>query len=75
MYPPTEKIGTIVVENFSALGRLTAMRFIEWVQKNTNGVVSLPTGKLPEYFIKSVKYFFSNWEAKTVRQMINGVFR
>ena len=31
IYPPTEKIKTIAVENFPALGKLAAMRFVEWV--------------------------------------------
>ena len=44
LYPPTEKIKTIVVENFPGLGKLAAMRFIEWVQEHPEGVISLPTG-------------------------------
>ena len=55
IYPPTEKIKTIVVENFPALGKLAAMRFIEWVQDHPGGVVSLPTGKTPEHFIRWVE--------------------
>ena len=35
-------------------GKLTALRFLEWVQQNPEGVVSLPTGKTPEYFIRWV---------------------
>ena len=31
------------------------MRFIEWVQQNPGGVISLPTGKTPEHFIKWVQ--------------------
>jgi glucosamine-6-phosphate deaminase len=62
LYSPTEKIGTIVVDNFPALGKLTALRFIEWVQQNPGGVVSLPTGKTPEHFIKCVKYFLRRWD-------------
>ncbi len=38
LYPPTEKIPTIVVENFPSLGKLAAMRFIEWIQDNPGGV-------------------------------------
>src|SRR5882762_10433163 len=33
IYPPTEKIGVIEVENFPSLGKLAALRFIEWVQR------------------------------------------
>jgi hypothetical protein len=53
-YPPNEKLPAIVVDNFPNLGRLTALRFLEWVAVNPEGVVALPTGKTPEYFIKYV---------------------
>ncbi len=72
IYPPTEKIKSIVVENFPLLGKLTALRFIEWVQKNPGGVVSLPTGKTPEYFIKWTKYYLKNWDKKEVREELEG---
>ena len=61
VYAPTEKIGVIEVDNFPALGKLTAMRFLEWVQNNPEGVISLPTGKTPEHFIKWVNYYLQNW--------------
>ncbi|MDZ7345050.1 MAG: glucosamine-6-phosphate deaminase, partial [candidate division KSB1 bacterium] len=61
IYPPPEKVGVIVVDHFPALGKLAALRFIEWVQHNPGGVVSLPTGKTPEHFIKWVKYFLRHW--------------
>jgi glucosamine-6-phosphate deaminase len=74
-YPPTEKTGVIVVDNFPALGKLTALRFLEWVQENPGGVISLPTGKTPEYFIRWVKHYLSAWEeAETQRDLEeNGV--
>ena len=40
----------IAVDNFPLLGKLAALRFIEWVADNPEGVISLPTGKTPEYF-------------------------
>lgn len=61
MYKPTEKIPIIQVDNFPELGKLTALRFLEWVQENPGGVISLPTGKTPEHFIKWVAYFIKNW--------------
>lgn len=67
LYPPAEKIATIVVDNFPALGKLAAMRFLEWLQQNPEGVVSLPTGKTPEYFIKWVSHLLTNWEQADVR--------
>ncbi|MDP3150757.1 MAG: glucosamine-6-phosphate deaminase [Ignavibacteria bacterium] len=66
IYSPTEKIPVIQVSSFPELGRLTALRFIEWVQKNPGGVISLPTGKTPEHFIKWVGYFLKNWGKKDV---------
>ncbi len=66
-YPPEEKIPSIIVSNFPALGRLTAVRFLEWVLQHPEGAVSLPTGKTPEYFIKFVHYFLRNWDKKEVR--------
>ena len=60
-YPSSEKISTIVVENFPALGKLAALRFIEWVQHHPGGVISLPTGKTPEYFIHWVARLLNNW--------------
>ena len=74
-YSPTEKINCIVVDNFPALGKLTALRFLEWVQLNPEGVISLPTGKSPEYFIKEVRQFLNKWQDKDVQQEleVNGI--
>ena len=70
-YLPTEKIKIVEVENFPALGKLTAIRFIEWLLLNPGGVVSLPTGKTPEYFIKWVTYFFQNWDKQDVKKELS----
>ncbi len=61
IYPPTEKIGVVVLENFLSLGKSTALRFLEWAQQNPDGVVALPTGKTPEYFIKYVIHYLNTW--------------
>ncbi len=66
----TTKIPTIVVDNFPQLGCLTALRFIEWVVENPNGVVSLPTGKTPEYFIKWIEYILGNWKNPSVESLL-----
>ncbi|CAN5415111.1 glucosamine-6-phosphate deaminase [soil metagenome] len=66
-YEPRERISIIEVPNFPSLGRLTALRFIEWVQDNPDGVISLPTGKTPEYFIKWTKHFLGNWTSKAIQ--------
>jgi len=66
IYTPTEKIPVIIVDNFPKLGKLNALRFLEWVQENKGGVISLPTGKTPEHFIKWVQYYLQNWTKKEV---------
>jgi glucosamine-6-phosphate deaminase len=66
-YAPQEKLGVIVVDSFPALGTLAALRFIEWVQSNPDGVVALPTGKTPEFFIKEVKRFLAGWKRKSIQ--------
>ncbi|MFC1563772.1 6-phosphogluconolactonase [candidate division KSB1 bacterium] len=75
IYLRSEKIKTIIVENFPALGKLAAMRFIEWVQNNPGGVISLPTGKTPEYFIKWVVRLLETWETKETQKELeeNGI--
>jgi glucosamine-6-phosphate deaminase len=52
----------LTVDNFPKLGLITACRFLEWVSDNPNGVISLPTGKTPEYFIKWTQYLLENWD-------------
>jgi glucosamine-6-phosphate deaminase len=59
----TTGIPYVVVDNFPGLGLLTSLRFLEWVAENPDGVISLPTGKTPEYFIKWTKYLLNNWES------------
>jgi glucosamine-6-phosphate deaminase len=68
LYPPNEKVGVIVVDNFPSLGKLAALEFIEWIQNNPGGVVSLPTGKTPEHFIKWVTHFINNWNDPDVQR-------
>jgi len=70
LYPPTEKIPTIVVENFPALGKLAAMRFLEWVQGHPGGVIALPTGKTPEHFIKWVRRAIRGWDIPDIQKTL-----
>jgi glucosamine-6-phosphate deaminase len=58
------RIPYIVVEHFPKLGLLTALRFLEWAIENPEGVISLPTGKTPEYFIKWTQFLLENWNRK-----------
>jgi len=56
------KMPYVVVRNFPGLGLLTSLRFLEWVAQNPDGVISLPTGKTPEYFIKWTQFLLNNWD-------------
>ncbi len=59
----------IVVDNFPLMGLLTALRFLEWVSENPKGVISLPTGKTPEYFIKWTTHLLENWDSEKIRDL------
>lgn len=52
----------LTVDNYIVLGQLTALRFIEWTGLNPGGVIALPTGKTPEFFIKWLQYYIENWD-------------
>lgn len=61
---------TLVTDNYIILGQLTALRFIEWVSLNPGGVVALPTGKTPEFFIKWLEYYRDNWDRESKEGLI-----
>ncbi len=64
------KIPYIVVQNFPDLGLLTSLRFLEWVNENPEGLISLPTGKTPEYFIKWTNKLLKEWDLKENRSLM-----
>lgn len=63
------KIPYLLVDNFPKLGLITACRFLEWAANNPDGVISLPTGKTPEYFIKWSQFLLENWDTKKGKQI------
>ena len=65
------RIPFITVNNFPDLGLLSALRFLEWVSENPEGVISLPTGKTPEYFIKWVQRILHKWDKKDIQLIRN----
>jgi len=69
-YAPQEKMRALVVQNFPALGKAAAFRFLEWAQKNPEGVCSLPTGKTPEYFIKWVQRALKEWSTPAIQDEV-----
>ncbi len=63
------KMPYVTVDNFPKLGLLTALRFLEWSAENPNGVISLPTGKTPEHFIKWTSHIMSHWNDAKVKDL------
>jgi len=41
---------------------------LEWIELNPEGVIALPTGKTPEYFIKWTNYYLKNWDKKEIQK-------
>lgn len=64
-----ERIPIVEVDSYPILGQFVALRFIEWAQRNPKGVVSLPTGKTPEYFLRWMHHIIGDWDHKDVRQL------
>ena len=65
----SSNIPYLIVDSFPDLGLITTLRFFEWVYNNPEGVISLPTGKTPEYFIKWTSYLLNNWDSRTVKSI------
>jgi glucosamine-6-phosphate deaminase len=70
IYPPTEKIPVVSVRHFYGLGRLTALRFLEWAQEHPDGVIALPTGKTPEPFIHWTIRLLDTWQTPETQQLL-----
>lgn len=73
---PGERAPTIEVLNVYELGKLVALSFLEWVTENPTGVIALPTGKTPEYFIKTLTRYFETWnDPQTERELLSYGFK
>lgn len=68
----TTKMPYLTVENFPKLGMLASLRFLEWVYENPQGVISLPTGKTSEYFLKYTHFFLENWNNSKGQNILAG---
>jgi len=69
-YAPREKISVVEVPDFPTLGQLAAVRFLEWLQLNPEGVIALPTGKTPEHFIKWTVHLLRHWKDRPVQRLL-----
>ncbi|HOL66961.1 MAG TPA: glucosamine-6-phosphate deaminase, partial [bacterium] len=41
---------------------------LEWLQKNPEAVIALPTGKTPEHFIRCTTHYLNFWSEKEIQQ-------
>ena len=76
LYPDNKlyrRIPVITVDNYVELGQITAIRFLEWVCRNPGGVIALPTGKTPEFFIKWVQYYLENWDKEVNNGLLSTI--
>lgn len=60
----------IITESVPQMGLLMALRFIEWVAQNPDGVISLPTGKTPQYFIQYTHEILDNWDTPKIQEVL-----
>lgn len=58
-----EHTPVLEVKNVYELGKIVSQRFLEWVRENPSGVVALPTGKTPEFFIKTLERYRQTWDS------------
>lgn len=65
-----ERVPVVEVQNVYELGRIVTLSFLEWVAAHPEGVVALPTGKTPEYFIKTMEHYHKNWNTEQVQKEI-----
>ncbi|KAJ1451259.1 hypothetical protein M885DRAFT_446744 [Pelagophyceae sp. CCMP2097] len=56
-----ERLRVLEVDSFPQLGKVVALRFLEWVLDHAGGAVALPTGRTPEHFIAWVSHFLEKW--------------
>lgn len=68
VYSAEEHIPVISADNPLELGKLTALSFLTWVNDNPAGVVALPTGKTPEFFMMFLAHFKKNWTSEAVQK-------
>ena len=58
---PGERVGVLEAASPPALGRLVALRFLEWARAHPGGVCCLPTGRTPEHFIAHTRRLLGGW--------------
>lgn len=61
----------LIVDNFPKLGLLSALSFLEWAGENPNGVISLPTSKTAQHFLRNTRLLLEKWEDREGKEIRN----
>ena len=66
----TTLVPYIITESVPKLGVMTALRFLEWVSENPEGVISLSSDKSLKNFIHYTHHFLDNWDEKETQSIL-----
>lgn len=61
------KTPCIITNSVPKLGVMSALRFLEWVSENEEGVISLSSDSSLKNFIYYTHYFLDNWDKKETK--------
>ena len=60
----------IIAPDLPKLSLMIALRFIEWVAENPDGVISLPADKHTSLFIRFTHQILDNWESDEIQRLL-----
>lgn len=66
----TTLVPYIITESVPKLGAMDALRFLEWVSENPEGVISLSSDKSLKYFIHYTHHFLNTWNEKETKEIL-----
>lgn len=66
----TTMIPYIITDSVPRLGVMTALRFLEWVSENPEGVISLSSDKSLKNFIHYTHHFLDKWDDKETQAIL-----
>ena len=64
----SEKIPVVEVPSLDEFGHYLALHLLLWIQNNPSGVISLPTGRTPESFIRALEWYKLNWSSLVAQE-------
>lgn len=66
----TTLVPYIITDSVPKLGVMTALRFLEWVSENPEGVISLSSDKSLKNFIHYTHHFLDHWDEKETQKVL-----